>query len=137
VTWEAVICAGLSVGLIVLFREMLHRPRRPLVAMASASYAAYILNVYIVVGLQAGIEGRQLPAMVKFAPVAVLGGGPGLRHRASVAQGARRQGHPGHHPRTTRPNRAFGVTTVTSWTCGMRALCVFKVAMDLDVGAAR
>ncbi len=72
-TWEAVICAGLSVGLIVLFREMFHRPRRLLAAMAAASYAAYIIHIYIIVGLQAGIEGVNLPAVVKFALVAVAG----------------------------------------------------------------
>lgn len=72
-TLEAMIAAGLSVGLVVLFREVFHRPRRLLTAMATASYAAYILHVWIVTGLQAGILGVDLSAFVKFALVAVLG----------------------------------------------------------------
>jgi peptidoglycan/LPS O-acetylase OafA/YrhL len=72
-TLEALIAAGLSVGLVVLFREVFHRPSRLLVAMATASYAAYILHLYIVVGLQIGFGGLELPAVVKFAMVAVLG----------------------------------------------------------------
>lgn len=70
---EALIGAGLSVGLVVLFREVFRRPRRLLAAMATASYAAYILHLYIVVGLQGGILGLEAPAVVKFALVAVLG----------------------------------------------------------------
>lgn len=70
---EALIGAGLSVGLVVLFRGVFDRPRRLLVAMATASYAAYIVHLYIVVGLQGGILGLEAPAFVKFALVAVLG----------------------------------------------------------------
>ena len=71
--WEMVISAGLVVGLIVLFREVFHRPHRLFVAMAAASFGAYILHPAIVVALQAGIEELVLPAVVKFALVAVLG----------------------------------------------------------------
>jgi acyltransferase-like protein len=72
-TWEMFISAGLVVGLIVPFREVFHRPHRLIVAMAAASFGAYILHPAIVVGLQAGILGLMLPAFVKFASVAVLG----------------------------------------------------------------
>jgi peptidoglycan/LPS O-acetylase OafA/YrhL len=72
-TLEALICAGLSVGLVVLFRALIRRPRRLLVAMATASYAAYILHMYLVIGLQVGIEGLTMPAFAKFALVAVSG----------------------------------------------------------------
>lgn len=72
-TLEAMIGVGLSVGLVVSFREVFRRPRRLLAVMATASYAAYILHIYIVVGLQGGILGRESPAFVKFALVAVLG----------------------------------------------------------------
>jgi glucans biosynthesis protein C len=71
--WETVICASLSVGLIVLFRELFHRPHRLLGAMATDSCAAYMIHPFLVVGLQFGIEGLQLPAVVKFAIASVLG----------------------------------------------------------------
>ena len=73
VSLETLVCIGLSVGLIVLFREVSHRGSRLLAAMATASYAAYILHVYIVVGLQVAILQYPWPAGVKFLAVAVAG----------------------------------------------------------------
>lgn len=72
-TWEALICVGMCLGLIILFRQVFHRTSRLLVAMAAASYAAYILHLMIVVGLQAGMEGLELPALAKFGVVFSVG----------------------------------------------------------------
>lgn len=72
-SWEALVTAGLSVGLVVSFRELFRRPRRLLTAMAAGSYAAFILHLYIVIGLQIAILGWDLPVFVKFALVSVLG----------------------------------------------------------------
>jgi hypothetical protein len=72
-TWESVLCVSLSTGLIVLFRTLFHRSRRMVMIMATASYAAYILHLWIVLGLQVGLEGIELPALVKFFLVATLG----------------------------------------------------------------
>jgi hypothetical protein len=66
-----VIAISLCVGLTVFFREVVRRPNPLLVAMATASYAAYIPNLLIVIGLQAGMEGIALPAVAKFALVAL------------------------------------------------------------------
>ena len=52
---EALICAGLSVGLVVMFREAIHRPGRLIVAAAGASYGAYILHPFLLVILQVAI----------------------------------------------------------------------------------
>lgn len=71
--WEALICVGLSVGLIVLFREVFNRTNKVLLAMAAASYAAYILHLLLVVGLQMGIEGLDWSALTKFGLVTFLG----------------------------------------------------------------
>lgn len=71
--WEALICVGLCVGLIVLLRSVVHRAGPIMKAMAAASYAAYILHWMIVVGLQAGIEPLALPATAKFMVVSVFG----------------------------------------------------------------
>lgn len=72
-TWEALICVGMVVGLIFLARTAFSRPNRLVVAMLAGSYAAYILHLGIVIGLQAGIEGFDLPVFVKFGLVAFFG----------------------------------------------------------------
>lgn len=71
--WEALICVGLSVGLIVVFRTVVRRSTTLLTSMAAASYAAYILHLTFVIGLQVGISGLDLPASVKFGFVTVFG----------------------------------------------------------------
>jgi glucan biosynthesis protein C len=72
-TWEALICVGLSVGLIVLFRTVFQRSNRLLIAMAAASYAAYMVHVMIVIGLQVGISDLDLPAFMKLGLVSAFG----------------------------------------------------------------
>jgi peptidoglycan/LPS O-acetylase OafA/YrhL len=71
--WEAVICAGMSVGLIVLFRERFNSAGKLLRAMAAASYTAYILHWMIVVFAQMGLEGVGIPTLAKFLTVTVVG----------------------------------------------------------------
>ena len=72
-TCEALICVGLSIGLIVAFRQTFRRPGRLLTTLAAVSYAAYILHLYIVISLQNLIKGAALPVAAKFTVVAVLG----------------------------------------------------------------
>jgi fucose 4-O-acetylase-like acetyltransferase len=72
-TLSASIAVGLSVGLVVLLRETIHRPHRLLTVMATASYAAYILHLWVVSGLQAGLLAVDLPVFAKFALVTVVG----------------------------------------------------------------
>lgn len=73
VSLESLVCTGLSVGLVVAFREVFRRPTPFLAAMATASYAAYILHVYVVVGLQVAILDMAWPPGAKFVVVSVLG----------------------------------------------------------------
>lgn len=70
---ETMICAGLSVGLVVTSRELFRRPMRLVATMAAASYAAYILHIFVVVGLQVALLQANWPAGTKFLLVAVLG----------------------------------------------------------------
>ena len=72
-TWEALICAGMVVGLVVVGRTVFRRGSPLLGALAAASYAAYILHVTFVVGLQAGLEDVDLSTSIKFSVVAMLG----------------------------------------------------------------
>jgi glucans biosynthesis protein C len=71
--WESVIAVGLSVGLIIAFRELFDRSNRLLEAMAAASFGAYILHPAIVVALQAAITNVTLAAFTKLAVVSLLG----------------------------------------------------------------
>ena len=71
-TLEGLVCVGLAVGLLVVVRDMVHRPLRLVSAMADTSYAAYILHPYIVVPLQVAITGPDVSPFLKFGVVAVL-----------------------------------------------------------------
>jgi glucan biosynthesis protein C len=73
-TWEAFICVGLSVGFLALFRERFNaQPGRLLSAMAGAAYAAYIVHVIVVLGIQAGLAPVSLPPFAKFVLVSLAG----------------------------------------------------------------
>lgn len=72
-TWEALICTGLAAGLVVLFRDVVRRPGPLLAAVAAASYAAYIVHVYLLVGVQAAVADLPAPAFTKFAVVSIIG----------------------------------------------------------------
>ncbi len=73
-TWEAFICVGLSVGLLVLFRERFNgQPGRLLSAMSGAAYAAYVFHLLVVVALQFSLVEVPLPPFAKFALVALAG----------------------------------------------------------------
>jgi glucan biosynthesis protein C len=72
--WEALVCTGLGVGLLVLFRALLNRPPGKLLsAVIGAQYAAYIIHVLVVLGIQAGLQAVQLPPFTKFVIVTIVG----------------------------------------------------------------
>jgi len=72
--WEAFICVGLCVGLLVLFREWCNRPQGKLLsAMAGASYGAYIIHLLVVMGVQAALHTVNLPPFIKFLLVTLFG----------------------------------------------------------------
>ncbi len=64
--WEAVLCCGLCIGLLYLFREKFNRQNRWTKAMAEGQYAAYLFHVPIVVLIQYAIAGMPLPPFAKF-----------------------------------------------------------------------
>ncbi len=71
--WEALVCTGLCVGLLVLFRERLNRqPGKLTSAIVGAAYAAYIIHLPLVLGVQAGLDGVALPPFIKFALVTLV-----------------------------------------------------------------
>jgi glucan biosynthesis protein C len=92
-TWEAFICVGLSVGLLVLFRERFNaQPGRLLAALGGAAYAAYVVHVVIVVGLQSGLAPVSLPPFAKFVVVSLAGAALsfGIGHLLRQLPGARK-----------------------------------------------
>jgi hypothetical protein len=54
-SWETVIAVGLSIGLIVAFRQLFDHSNRLLKVMVAASFGAYILHPAIIVALQTAI----------------------------------------------------------------------------------
>jgi surface polysaccharide O-acyltransferase-like enzyme len=71
--WVTVIAVGLSIGLIVAFRELFDRSTRLLNAMAAASFGAYIVHPAIIIALQVAIADVSLHPFAKFAIVSLLG----------------------------------------------------------------
>jgi surface polysaccharide O-acyltransferase-like enzyme len=75
-TWEAFICVGLCVGLVILGRDGFGAPgrtsRRLLRLAAPAAFGAYLLHILPVVGLQTLLLAVPLPPLVKFAAVTAV-----------------------------------------------------------------
>jgi glucan biosynthesis protein C len=65
--WEALLCCGLCLGLLFLFREKLNRQNRWTKAMAEGQYAAYLFHFPIVVLIQYTIASAAWPPFAKFA----------------------------------------------------------------------
>jgi surface polysaccharide O-acyltransferase-like enzyme len=71
--WEAFLCCGICIGLLVLFRENLNSQGRWTKAMAEGQYAAYLFHVPIIVPLQFAVLGLALSPFTKFLLVTALG----------------------------------------------------------------
>ena len=71
VTWEALLCSSLSIGLIVLFRGRINVHGRFAVALGKSQYAAYIFHVPVILAFQLAILNVNLPPLAKFALVTV------------------------------------------------------------------
>jgi hypothetical protein len=77
--WEALVCTGLCVGLPVLYRELLNKkPGKLFSAAIQAQYAAYILHVPVVIGVQAALLPLRWPPvalqpLIKFVIVSIAG----------------------------------------------------------------
>ncbi len=72
-TWEAFICVGLCVGLLVLFRDRFNKSGKLLSTLSDSSYTVYIIHLFVVIGLQYGLVESPLPPFVKFALVTLVG----------------------------------------------------------------
>jgi len=70
---ETVLCVGLCVGLLTLFRDVATGHNRLTRAMADSSYTIYIIHLPIVVALQFAAAHAGLPVLATFGAVAAMG----------------------------------------------------------------
>ena len=70
--WEAFLCCGLCIGLVVLFRERLDRQNGFLKDLAASTYAVYLFHVPVLVALQYGLAHASLGPLIKFLVVTLL-----------------------------------------------------------------
>lgn len=66
---ESFVAVGMILGLLVLFRRFASGAGRGLTRLAGDAYGAYLVHVYVVVGLQIWLLGIDLPALGKFGVV--------------------------------------------------------------------
>jgi glucans biosynthesis protein C len=70
--WEALLCCGMCIGLLVTFREKLDFHGSLAKALARSQYAAYIFHGPIVILLQVAMIRVMSPPLVKFALVTLV-----------------------------------------------------------------
>jgi len=70
--WEALLCCGMCIGLLILFREKLNYQGRLGKALAENQYAAYLFHVPVVVFVQYLAASVALPPFAKFALVTAV-----------------------------------------------------------------
>ncbi len=71
--WEQSFAVAVSVGLIVWFREKLNYQNRLAKTLSDNSYAAYILQTPILIGLGLALAAIEMPLALKFVAVSPLG----------------------------------------------------------------
>lgn len=71
--WEAAICVGLCVGLLVLARERFNAQGKLPRALSANAYAVYVIHLWPVIGLQFALAGVALHPLGKFAIVTLAG----------------------------------------------------------------
>ncbi|MGA2957695.1 MAG: acyltransferase [Thermodesulfobacteriota bacterium] len=67
--WEAFLCSGLCIGLLVLFREKLNFQGPLAKNLAASTYAVYLFHVPVIVALQYAMWHTDMAAITKFAIV--------------------------------------------------------------------
>ncbi|MGD1953471.1 MAG: acyltransferase family protein [Leptolyngbyaceae cyanobacterium] len=71
--WEATICVGLCVGLLVLFRETLNHQNQVTALLSHNAYGVYLIHLVMVVYLQVAIANTPLGPLLKFGLVTLIG----------------------------------------------------------------
>ncbi len=71
--WEAVLCCGMCIGLLVLFRKAFHAQGALGGLLARSQYSAYFWHPLLIVPLQMAILGIRLDPFTKFVLVTLAG----------------------------------------------------------------
>ena len=71
--WEQTFAVTITIGLIVWFREKLNFQNRFFKVLSDNSYAAYVLQAPILVGLALGLASIEMSLVLKFLAVAPIG----------------------------------------------------------------
>ena len=71
--WEQAFAVSVSIGLIVWFREKWNFQSRLAKTLSDNSYAAYVLQTPIIIGLGLGLASIEMPLALKFLTVAPIG----------------------------------------------------------------
>lgn len=71
-TWESIICVGLSIGLLTLFRERINAHGKLQQALSANAYTVYVIHILIVVAVQFSIASLVLHPLLKFALVTLV-----------------------------------------------------------------
>jgi membrane-bound acyltransferase YfiQ involved in biofilm formation len=69
---EQALAVGLTLGLLVLFRDRLDHQGRRRRFLSAHAYTVYVIHPVVLVALGYALSGVQAPAVVKFALLAVL-----------------------------------------------------------------
>jgi len=71
--WEELLCFGMCIGLLVLFRQTASYQGRLARFLGANQYSAYFWHPMLIVGIQMGFLALPLGPFVKFAAVTALG----------------------------------------------------------------
>ena len=71
--WESLLCCGMCLGLLILFRECLDVQGRCGQAMARSQYGAYLFHVPVIIAIQCAVAGAAMSPFGKFLLVTALG----------------------------------------------------------------
>jgi surface polysaccharide O-acyltransferase-like enzyme len=70
--WESLLCFGMCIGLMVLFRDIANVRTPVLAELCRGQYLAYVLHIAPVLLLQAAVLALPIPPLVKFFLVTVV-----------------------------------------------------------------
>jgi fucose 4-O-acetylase-like acetyltransferase len=71
--WESFFCAGVCLGLIVIFRDKFNRQTRALQWLSDNSFAVYLFHTPLLIAITLALRGVEAPKLVKFGVATVLG----------------------------------------------------------------
>ncbi|MDJ0696704.1 acyltransferase family protein [Mastigocoleus sp. MO_188.B34] len=72
-TWEATICVGLCIGLLVLFREQVNRQGKCWQILSANAYTVYIIHILVIIPIQFLFAPLSIAPLLKFLVITFVG----------------------------------------------------------------